>query len=166
MTAIATGPGCRSFISIPPDHGVGPEGRELRQRVVEAGDEVLRSETHGDSLRRSLSAIDGVCAECSVENWDGYGAGPVSEATRYYARQFVRMLPTSMPIPEISAEPDGEIAFEWHRGRSGVFSISVGGSDELTYAGLFGRSKAYGTEFFDDELPETIATHLRRLFSQ
>ena len=72
--------------------------------------------------------------------------------------------PRSVPAPEISAEPDGEIAFDWHEG-VGTFSVSVGPGGVLNYAGLFGKNKVYGTEYWGDEIPGPIIDNVVRLYS-
>ncbi len=76
------------------------------------------------------------------------------------------MIPLSFLMPEILAEPDGEIGFEWYKDKDSVFVISVSGNNIITYAGLFGTSnKTHGTEYFADELPRIILENIRRLFS-
>lgn len=50
------------------------------------------------------------------QNWDGYGASPISDEGREHARRFVDMIeaaPGAPPIPEISPMPSGTISFEW-----------------------------------------------------
>lgn len=113
----------------------------------------------------ALEALEKVYEECLETNWDGYGAMPISRDTYSEARNLLRMMPSSLPMPDISAEPDGEITFEWYKEKYSVFVISVGGNNLITYAGLFGKSnKIHGTEYFADELPEIIRHCIRRLF--
>jgi hypothetical protein len=73
------------------------------------------------------------------------------------------VLPFGIPEPEVSAEPDGEITFEWFAGPAQVFSVSVGPGNELNYAGLFGAGRTYGTEVFHDEVPEVVLSHIKRV---
>ena len=114
----------------------------------------------------ALEEIEKVYEECLEANWDGYGAMPISRETYSKARKLLRMMPSSLPRPDISAEPDGEITFEWYKEKYSVFVISVGGNNLITYAGLFGKSnKMHGTEYFADELPEIIRHCIQRLFS-
>jgi hypothetical protein len=102
---------------------------------------------------KALKMLKEIWEETREENWDGYGASPVSVLAFLNARAFLSNLPTTVPIPEITVEPDGEIAFEWYLQPRWVFSVSVGSNNELTYAGLFGRNKIHGTEYFENELP-------------
>lgn len=81
------------------------------------------------------------------------------------AKHFVTALPVGTPPPEISAEPDGEITFEWYAAPTRVFWISVRSNNELTYAGLFGESRAYGKEVFRYKVPEVILRHVKSVTS-
>jgi hypothetical protein len=54
------------------------------------------------------------------QNWDGYGASPISDEARGHARRFVDMIeaaPGAPPMPEISPMPSGTISFEWETPR-------------------------------------------------
>jgi hypothetical protein len=103
--------------------------------------------------------------ECGRSNWDGYRAQPVLFNSYEKAKRFVRSLPFGIPVPEVSAEPDGEITLEWFATPTRVFSVSVGPDNELNYAGLFGASSTYGTEVFHDEIPEVVLSHIKRVVS-
>jgi len=125
------------------------------------------SESESNVLSRmALGALRDACARAAQENWDGYGAQAVSPAVCEQAEAFLQALPTTAPVPEVVPEPDGEIAFEWDRGPWRVFSVSVGPSGTLSYAGLYGRkAKVHGTELFMDRLPKPIADGLARLIA-
>ena len=112
-----------------------------------------------------IREFDDVFEECSVDNWDGYDAKAISIDSYREAIRFARSLPTMTPLPEIAVDPDGEVALEWYEGPRKVFTVSVGGRNEITYAGLFGFNKVNGTECFYDEIPKTILDNLDRLFS-
>lgn len=111
-----------------------------------------------------LSEIEEVLNKCSSDGWDGYGAKAVDYMSCQEALKFYRMLPTTYPIPEVSVDPDGEVVLEWHNGPQKVFSVSVGSNNELSYAGLFGTNKTYGTEYFGDGLPQTILLNIQKVF--
>jgi hypothetical protein len=117
-----------------------------------------------DWTELALEELEKVYEECLEANWDGYGAMPISRETYSKARKLLRMMPSSLSRPDISAEPDGEITFEWYREKHFVFVISVGGNNLITYAGMFGKSnRIHGTEYFADELPKIIRHCIRRL---
>jgi len=112
-----------------------------------------------------IQDLDEVLEEFSVDNWDGYGAKAIDVHSYSNALKFAKTLPTTIPHPEVSVDPDGEIAFEWYKGPRMVFSLSIGIHDEINYAGLFGFNKVNGTENFYDEIPKAILDNLDRLLS-
>lgn len=102
--------------------------------------------------------------ECSELDWDSEGAEPINEQTFIEALTLIDKLPSELPLPEMIPEPTGNIAFEWYKGKRNVYIISVGGKSSIEYAGLFGlNSKTYGVEYFSDELPKLIISHIFRL---
>ena len=118
---------------------------------------------NGKSQEAARSALQDVYEECRSDNWDGYGARGVGRRAYREAARFCALLPASVPPPEVAADPDGEITFEWHAGQRKAFSVSVGSKSQLTYAGFFGENKVHGVEHFGDEFPEAILGSLHRL---
>jgi hypothetical protein len=88
----------------------------------------------------------------------------VSAAVVWAARQFLSVIPEAWPSPEIAADPDGEVSFEWARSPNWVFTVSVAGDGRLSYAGMFGPNRVHGVETFAGTLPEAIVAGLARLF--
>ena len=116
-----------------------------------------------EAMQGLYEAMQEFYEECSSDNWDGYGAQAVTEEGYAEAKRFCSMLPQSTPIPDVTADPDGEIAFEWREGNDSVFSVSVSPDGLLTYAGIFGPNRAHGVEGLGDTVPEVILMCLRRL---
>ncbi|MDY7000561.1 MAG: hypothetical protein SVS15_02115 [Thermodesulfobacteriota bacterium] len=143
--------------------GVSEDANTVQERIREIKKDFFQSETVGKWKRDILLNLEEVKEECSFENWDGYGASPIVENSYLEALRFIEILPAFLPIPEVDVDPDGEVAFEWDMGRRKVFSVSVGGHNELSYAGLFGSSKSHGTEYFGDELPWVILYNIHRV---
>lgn len=166
MSDVALDPAYRSFVARAPNRGVSDDAKTLGDSVNKVLEHLFARPAFVEPKRQASEALDDACEECAEDNWDGYGAVAVSPRTRDYAQRLLGSLPTTFPAPEISIEPDGEVAFEWHLAPRTVLSVSVGSTDELNYAALFGRSRAHGTECFGDELPETIIALLRRLLRQ
>ncbi len=109
-----------------------------------------------------IRRLDAACREAAVENWDGEGGRPVQPGALAHAMAFVRSLPDSARQPDVSIDPDGEMALSWHDGED-VVSVSISGTGRLSYAGLFGESDSYGTEWMGAEAPREIALCLDRL---
>jgi hypothetical protein len=101
--------------------------------------------------------------ECSIPNWDGCGAVPITEPTVSMVSSFLAALPVGTPSPSIGAEPDGDVTLEWYSSTQRTLSVSVTAGGELHYAALFGPSKAYGTEQFSGDVPQVILNLIRRV---
>ena len=107
--------------------------------------------------------VEEIAEECSVPGWDGYGANAVTVAAVADARAFAEALDPTLPVPEVGAEPDGALTFEWHRSARLTLSVSVPGSGVLHYAALLGAAKACGTEPFVGEVPKVISDLIQRV---
>jgi hypothetical protein len=129
---------------------------QLRERV---------SMTLGRPLDEALASLREIYRECFREDWDGYGAAAITYNAYKEAEKVIKLMPTSIHMPEITAEPTGGIGLEWYRDKSQVFVISVDGKHRIAYAGIFGTNKIHGTEHLEETLPLVIIEHLRRLYS-
>jgi hypothetical protein len=126
----------------------------------------LQSYTFGYKLHNVLDGLDALQQECAVQGWDGYSAVSISSAIFELAKSIISVFPSHMPFPEISAEPDGNISFEWYRSPFRVLSVSVTPDSDMHYAALIGCStKAYGTEPFKGSFPEAILQIVQRIFA-
>lgn len=153
----------RNPFFIPIDRGVSETAVTLQKTVEEILGDCSRSVTLDD--QSMMHALLEVLEECSVDNWDGYGAKSISLDSYRNAQLFAMTLPTTIPLPEVSVDPDGEVSFEWYRGPRMVFSLSISAHNEINYAGLFGHNKVNGKEYFYDEIPKAIFDNLDRLLS-
>jgi len=146
------------------DHAVSQEARKSRRARKFVGE--TPSVSVDESYNESIEALVGVFRGASRSNWDGYGASPVSGAALAHALAFLELLPSSLEKqPEISAHPDGEIAFEWFLRPRRLLTVSINASGRLSYAALFGGARIHGTEFLLDAIPDPIASALRRLYA-
>jgi hypothetical protein len=147
------------------NRGMSEDASTLQVRISGILDDSKYSIVLGGTITEVFQTLHDVLKECSTDNWDGYGARAIDMASYSEALRFLHFLPKTLPTPEITAEPDGEIAFEWFCSKRRIFSVSIGGKGELTYAGLFGFNKTHGTEFFGDEFPKTILDNIQRVFT-
>src|SRR5690242_17128821 len=74
-----------------------------------------RSISRGHKFADVFSHIARVGHEAAEANWDGEGAPAISAEAISGAIQIAAHLPTSWPAPEVSADPDGGISFEWYK---------------------------------------------------
>lgn len=147
------------------DRAVSQEARQSR-----AIRKFTRHDTPSVSVDQAyqncVGALLAAFEEASHPDWDAYDGQPVSRTTLAYAMTLLNLLPTTLLWPDISAHPDGELAFEWAFDSRHLLTVSVNESGRLSYAALFGEARIHGTEFLDDSLSEAIAFALRRLHSE
>jgi hypothetical protein len=141
--------------------GVEADALESNLAAVEkkfADAESLYAQVHREFCNNFLDS--------RVEDWDGYGALPVTDAAFLRSREFLKKCLGRYPAPTSGATPRGSLTFEWLVGRDRRFMVSIGADDLIAYAGLFGSSTVRGTEPFVSDVPPTIWAHLGRLYPQ
>jgi hypothetical protein len=104
--------------------------------------------------------------ECSVEDWDGYGAHPINKASVELVLKFVSKIRKSfpsLPDPELCPDPDGDLGVYW--GANGHrLSLSVDKESIISYAVIWGNNTtSKGTEVFT---PEKISDDLLDIFTK
>ncbi len=105
--------------------------------------------------------------DCKTDGWDNYDAQAVAGETFEISRHFLdKLLGNHIRPPEIAADPDGEISFEWYERDDLVFAISVSPQRKLAYAGILGQEKTHGIEHFGNHIPPIIFKYLRKYFSR
>ena len=119
-----------------------------------------RPESH-EVRRKLLSAVD----DAAINPVELRGVPP-SHATIEHARRFASVIPVSVPLPDVSVYPGGDISFEWQEDRSRVFTVLVDGQGRLHYAGLFGDSDVHGTERCANGLPASILAGIQRVLGE
>ncbi len=112
----------------------------------------------------ALASLIEVLEPASRPDWDHDGAVAVANSTGIRALGFLASLPDAFPLPEVDAEPDGRIAFDWYRGPRGVLTVSVGKRNSLAYAATIGSHASHGTVVLGDSFPAAIVDLLRRLY--
>ena len=152
-----------AFVDTPwVDRSFSEEGGVIR-RAVNAVLESSGSTRVGEVKHAAQEALDAAYNMAQVDDWDGEGSARVEPSTYGYASQFILLLPSTSPLPEIMPDTDGEILFEWDQGHRLVFSVSVGRDGTLTFAGLFGHAKIHGIEHLREALPLAVSDSLGRI---
>ncbi len=142
------------------DSGLSDDADRVRKRVDQTLDSLF-----GRHLRQALVELGSAYVEASQDNWDGYGARAAQPASLSQAARFLAALPMTITLPDIGVDPDGEVSFTWQRAPRLVFSVSFRPDGVISYAGLFGRNKAHGSETFIGVVPKAISDNLERLYS-
>ena len=94
-----------------------------------------------ESGAQLIQELHEVFNECSIENWDGYGALPIQEKAVLEAERFIAVMPAFMPDPEIAPEPSGDIGLQCSFGENRILTVSFEGRDIITYAAILGSSE-------------------------
>ena len=140
----------------------GADFRRLRNLLEDAKSDRSRAASSPQST--ALSELARIAAACSAAGWDGYDARPISATTQRNARAFLEGLPMYIDAPAIVPEPDGEVAIEWDLGPQRIFSVSIGETGKLHYAGLFGFGvERHGVEPFAGMVSAEVLGYVKRL---
>jgi hypothetical protein len=105
--------------------------------------------------------IQEIMAETAREA--GVGVVPVDRFGAFAALSFAYSLPRSLPNPEVAADPDGDITFDWLGSSGKMFSVSVSRTGRIAYAGRFGdKSKIHGIDQISASCPQEIIRGIAR----
>lgn len=108
--------------------------------------------------------VDRLALECRLDGWNGYDAEAVIDGTIKEAYQLIESFPDDLPSPEISAEPTGEICFEWYRDKWNLITLSVGGTEVIIYSAMFGiDDRSYGRKPLTHSLQVELIQLISRL---
>ena len=83
------------------------------------------------------NAVRSLLYTAGQQNWDGEGANPVTEHTVETALEVVKELPFNIESPEIFADSEGDIEFDWYLDNGTMFSINTGKMGEIAISGLY-----------------------------
>ena len=151
--------------------GSASESQYIEKKYEDILEQFKKAESisRNSEIQQIINELNEIFNSCSQDNWDGYGANPISFNTYLEAKNIINMLNATFlnfPMPEITPEPGGDIAFEWSDDYGRTFVFSIDDNQTLTYAGIFGANNTHGTELLGDFIPASIISHLKRLYSQ
>ncbi len=146
--------------------GVSDDASRLGGLFRTALVKLTESATGNKRFAEVFHSLDEISERCSVENWDGDGAAPVSLEAVEEARALLISLPQYIAMPEVFPEATGSVAFEWYRGKGCRFVITTFGSRIVEFAGLLGAGNAvYGECRLEGGFPKLMREHLDHLYS-
>ncbi len=146
-------------------NGVSAQSRAITGRLENVAEAALRTGSIGLPRQTVLEALLDALDEAADEDWEGYGGQMVSPRVFIGALRFVWLLPASVPVPDVTIDPDGEVLFEWYRSPYRVFSVSVGAGGKSAYAGLLEDEKVNGTERISDSFPRTFIEAIKKVYA-
>ena len=125
-----------------------------RVEIVVRGSEP--SKELDDARTELLKTLRETWQRCQQPNWDGEGAEAISAETHEVARRLLESLPSDAPLPCLSAEPDGQLNFEWYQAPRRLLSASISSNGTLYWAALIGSEDPRGSCQFMDQFPQTL----------
>ena len=89
---------------------------------------------------------------------------PLPEVVLAHARDFLRLLPGTLPEPRVSRDDEGRLAFEWLGENARSLTVRLGADAMLVYTGRLGaRRRISGAEPLGDELPVIIRQAIQQV---
>jgi len=138
------------------------ELRKLVDTINSVYDQLNVEEVLQDIKFDLISELEEIAVECKAPDWDGYDALPIEPRTLELAKRFVYALPEELPLPEAAPEPDGSISLDWIWSNDRVFSLSIGKTDELSYAWIDNGDRGYAVAKFDGKsVPKRVIETIR-----
>jgi hypothetical protein len=163
MTMTSEAFGGTGLITRPRSNAASDSAARLRQLSEEIRKHLLSSLAVSRAAERAITDLKAIRAEAAEPDWNGYGAKALDPNAYANAQRFLEALPTTAPVPEVSADQDGEVALDWDFGHRKALTISIGPSGRCSYAWLRGKRTYHGTEWLDDEIPSNILRALDQL---
>lgn len=135
-----------------PTRGVSRQGILVGQKTLEVFGQTL----YWEFFEKLLTDL----RECSVPDWDGEGAKPVSHIGIINCAVFLgTKISGRLPMPTDSqVDPDGWISLEWYNDQSNLLEISFGPADKAMYSALIGGIGHYGDiNLFDKRISKPLS---------
>ena len=85
-------------------------------------------------------------------------------ATIAAAEHLLKLVENARP-PEVQANPDGTISFDWEAGEHGWLTLTVDGLGHLAHSAVIGEDEFAQAETFGEDLPDWAGTLLQRLLA-
>src|SRR5258706_13128213 len=133
--------------------------RALRARI-----RVAPATPSPSSEDRALSLVDRLLEAVTLSEGDAESTPPHPDAF-IHALDVLELLPTHVPLPELSVDRDGDIALDWDEGPRSVFSVRISRDGTAYHAGLFGYEPLHGAPQSSAAIRRAISHGLSRLYA-
>ena len=117
----------------------------LRTFSISFPDDLPRETLSVEHQDECKQAIRQLLSTAGNQSRDGEHPNPVEEYSVEAAVEIVEELSVNIEPPEISADPEGNIEFDWHLDNGAMLTVSVRQSGDVAISGLLlGKSKLTG----------------------
>lgn len=148
-----------SMIATLPTIGYGDEAKFICEQTEASHQQLARSSSLSNAS--ILDDLDALIEEGAEENWDGYGAKPISLESVEVAGELIRALPLGASHPTLGMEPDGMVTMEWYAGPSRVVSLTARPDGTLSYVAIFGAERQFGSAPYLGSMPRILLNLLQ-----
>src|SRR5438309_126415 len=107
MTMTAEAYGGTGLMTLPRSNAASTDAARLEELSEEIRKHLLTSFVVSHATETAMTGLKGIGVEASVPDWNGYGAKALDPLAYWNARRFLDALPTTAPVPEVSADQDG-----------------------------------------------------------
>ena len=132
----------------------------------EIGSGTGTGELLGLRVRAAVRELEDVIGEAEQPNWDGVGAPAIDSEAYARGLAFLNAIPSTVRLPAIAVDPDGDLNFEWIASREWRVAVSLDDRNVVNFAAMFGKNLLHGTEDFSGDLPESVWRALQRIFAR
>lgn len=129
--------------------------------LVRDSEPSLKPDAAGLALQNSLNET---YQRCQKPKWDGDHAEAITKDTYEVARRFLEALPRDSQLPTVTAEPDGQLNFEWYQSPRRLLTVSVSASGTLYWAALIDSEDPRGSCQFVDQFPKTLLYWISQVY--
>lgn len=108
--------------------------------------------------------VEELYLEHRENGWDGEQAPALALVTIYRALAMLKDLPSDIPDPEFSVEPDdGSLVLEWWGGYRRIVSIAISREKRFSYIAMNGVDESHGVFLCDNG---TVPYHVLQLIRE
>ena len=115
-------------------------------------------------LKQCKKELKNLLETAGKPDWDGEDADPVTEDVIKAAEKVIDELPGESGVPEISADPEGNVEFDWHLDNGTMLTVCIGQKGEIAIAGLYPKkAKLMITAEDSERIPSILCCGLEWL---
>jgi len=131
------------------DSAFSTEAGDVRKAASAFVENFERSHSLFGEKTAAISRLRALAIERLDQGFDGNDVEFINSIAVINAENFLRALPESCPVPEFAVGPDGNVALDWIKSKSRLFSLSIGSSNRLAFAWLDGTDAGHAVATFD-----------------
>jgi hypothetical protein len=124
---------------------------------------VVKSWSLAHNRLKALEKLQQIQQECSVANWDGEDADPISSEAITFAAEFIARLPIDFPMPELTASSKGEVVLDWIESQARMATVYLAPSGHVLFAWVYDGENNYGSYTFAGRVDPRLTSVVLRL---